>query len=162
MSNNGRQLSYSLIAMKIKWKHANPLTKLVDADKQSLYFSARQDPYNLERYESWIQYALKDWKYCWKLKSDAPSLMEAVAKEQKMVVYNQMRRYNETLSINVPIAINFVVLQFYKQPAIYPSPQYAKHLPPWDYPELSWRIHPEESKANRDHPLNKQDKQNYE
>lgn len=51
-----------IIADKIKPIDSSEKTKLEEADKQSLPFSARQDPYNVKYFNVWCQYVLVDQK----------------------------------------------------------------------------------------------------
>lgn len=172
MSNKSWQSRSSwelyIIANKIKPINTNEETKLEEADKQSLYFTARQDPYNSKYLHVWYQYAFVDQKYCWKRNSDAPSLMKAVYHDQKMVVDNRIRNTAQKYELNVPNAINGVVFKFYVQKAIYPVPQLRgnKYYVPYkagnkSLPNPSWRINAEESLANYNHPLNEQTRENY-
>ena len=169
---NGNEIKYIVphweIAEKLKPVYTNPHSNLRRGDLQALWFSARQDPYNLEQYQLWIDYAFEHFPpYCYKANSDAPSLMQAVSNEQKMVIDFKIRTYSNELSLAIPKAINYVVYQFYIQPAIYPVPHKNMYLSAYSGPTLpvnepSWRIHPEESLADPEHPANIQDKINYE
>ena len=157
----------------------NPITKLQvnsydwTADRQSLYYSARQNPLNLANYHKWVGFEEESFGYpgnfC-KAISDAPSLIKAVEHDQKMVVNYTIRKYSDKFKFLVPTAINGVVFLFYIQPAIYPVPlecdpiYFNKYdrLFMYNEPIPCWTIHPEESLADFHHPLNVQDRLNLE
>ena len=168
MASKWQGLPWWITGQKLKPYYTNPGTDLIKDDLQALWFTAKQDQYNLEQYQLWVDYAFKHFKQqCYKINSDAPSLMKAVLKEQKLVVDYKVRTYGNQLSLTIPQAINYVVSKFYVQAAVYPLPQSYRYLPPYAGPKLpftppKWRIHSEESLADREHPANKQDTLDYE
>lgn len=140
----------------------NPLTPLEPEDRQALYYSARQEAYNLIRFAEWEQYA-KKW-CCNKRLSDSPELKDAVLKHQKYVVFNQLRKYEKDHKLrNIPMAVQNVIILFYAVHAIYPVPNNIRYRPPFQGfsggLQLSWKIHVNESMANWDHPNNKLDRE---
>ena len=142
-------------------KNMNPRTRLEKEDMQSLFYSARQDPYNVKRYDEWYNYIVEMRWRCFKTLSDSPQLKDAVSKDQELVVFNQIRFDEQQLKLNVPNMVQRIVILFYAAPAIYPCPNRGKHIPPWqDILELSWRIDEGESFKDWNHPLNKLDREN--
>ena len=154
------------VRSRIKYVSTNPLTNLEEDDHQALLFSARQEPQNLSQYQRWCEYATAaNGKFfqCYKRESDSPRLTSAVAKEQSMVVHHEIRKFRNKFNLNIPEAIDGVVISFYKQKAIYPVPQPFKYLPPYRGSEppfgpFSWKIDEGESLKHYFHPLNEEDR----
>ena len=128
-----------------------------EADKQSLYFSARQEPYNIPWVAKWIKYAGRESFNCQKKLSDSPELKAAVSREQALVVYHQIRTEEMKFNLRIPEAMTKIIITYYTQPAIYPTPRWIKYRPPTaghtSY-ELSWKIHDKESYKDLNHASN--------
>ena len=141
----------------------NPTTTLdPEADAQALLFSARQEPYNLEWLDKWIEYAGESHWCCKKRLSDAPELKAAVSREQALVVCHQIRSKEMKFNLRIPEAMTKIIITYYTQPAIYPTPRWMKYQPPRRPPyKLSWKIHDKESYKDPNHAFNVGDHQSY-
>lgn len=129
-------------------------------DEQSLFFSAKQEPYNMAQLAKWLDYASLKPSALYKKLSDSPGLIEAVFKDQEKVVFYRIREEKEIKSkVYVPLAIKQIIVSFYAQPAIIPCifPIIPRTIgPSWIY-ELRWRIHDGESMKDENHPFRELD-----
>ena len=152
--------------MQIKYIATNPGSCFIEDDLQALLYSARQEPQNLLQYSGWCKY-LKDTNgtcfQCNKIYSDSPNLLAAVSLEQTMVIQNQIRKVSAELKLDIPNVIDYVVISYYKQKAIYPQPRSYKFMPPYPgreppYGPFSWKIDEGESMKDWNHPFNIEDR----
>ena len=135
---------------KLRFKE---LSKFNEADHQALYFTARQDQYNLDRYQDWIDYSERwgnrlEYQLRYKV-SDAIPLQKAVAKEQYYAVSSYNRMSAKECKINIPKVITAVITKFYAEQAIYPLPFPPGVPAPRFEGELvdpiGWKIHADDS-----------------